>query len=111
MTAFGDMAEKGRVQTKEPSGPHSKSSGHIGPTWMPDKNFQGSKHFPDSKIQGANMGPIWGRQDPVGPHVGPVNSAEFVINGLVGVILPNGAFIMRTEKMTFSLNCLAPLEI
>ena len=23
---------------------------------------------PDSKVHGANMGPIWGRQDPVGPH-------------------------------------------
>ena len=23
----------------------------------------------------ANMGPIWGRQDPGGPHVGPMNFA------------------------------------
>ena len=30
---------------------------------------------PDSKIPGANMGPIWGRQDPGGPHVGPRNFA------------------------------------
>ena len=29
--------------------------------------------IPDSKGQGANMGPIWGRQDPGGPHVGPMN--------------------------------------
>ena len=29
--------------------------------------------FPDSKVHGANMRPIWGRQDPDGPHVGPVN--------------------------------------
>ena len=27
---------------------------------------------PDSKVHGANMGPIWGRQDPGGPHVGPL---------------------------------------
>ena len=27
---------------------------------------------PDSKVYGANMGPIWGRQDPGGPHVGPM---------------------------------------
>ena len=26
---------------------------------------------PDSKVHGANIGPIWGRQDPGGPHVGP----------------------------------------
>ena len=29
----------------------------------------------DSKVHGTNMGPIWGRQDPGGPHVGPVNLA------------------------------------
>ena len=28
--------------------------------------------FPDSKVHGANMGPIWGQQDPGGPHVGPM---------------------------------------
>ena len=31
------------------------------------------KTGPDSKFHGANMGPIWGRQDPGGPHVGPMN--------------------------------------
>ena len=32
-----------------------------------------SINTPDSKVRGANMGPIWGRQDPGGPHVGPTN--------------------------------------
>ena len=32
-----------------------------------------SEVIPDSKVHGANMGPIWGRQDPRGPHVGPIN--------------------------------------
>ena len=27
----------------------------------------------DSKVHGANMGPFWGRQDPDGPQVGPMN--------------------------------------
>ena len=31
---------------------------------------------PDSKVQGANTGPIWGRQDPGGPNFGPM---KFVI--------------------------------
>ena len=35
-------------------------------------------HFPDSKVHGANMGPIWGRQDPGGPHVGSMNLAIWV---------------------------------
>ena len=30
---------------------------------------------PDSKVHGVNTGPIWGRQDPGGPHVGPMNFA------------------------------------
>ena len=30
---------------------------------------------PDNKVHGANMEPIWGRQDPGGPHVGPMNFA------------------------------------
>ena len=30
---------------------------------------------PDNKVHGANMGPIWGQQDPGGPHVGPMNFA------------------------------------
>ena len=29
--------------------------------------------YPDSKVHGANIGPIWGRQDPGGFHVGPMN--------------------------------------
>ena len=35
---------------------------------------------PDSKVHGANMGPIWDRQDPGGPHVGPMNFAIWGIN-------------------------------
>ena len=30
--------------------------------------------YPDSKVHGANMGPIWGRQNPGGPHIGPMLS-------------------------------------
>ena len=41
--------------------------------------MQPTKHknldIPDSKVDGANIGPIWGRQDPGGRHVGPVNFA------------------------------------
>ena len=32
---------------------------------------------PDSKFSGAKLGPIWGRYDPSGPHVGPMN---FTVN-------------------------------
>ena len=33
------------------------------------------EYIPDNKGHGANMGPIWGRKDPGGPHVGPMNLA------------------------------------
>ena len=39
----------------------------------PSTNLQ--LRVPDSKVHGANMGPIWGRQDPGEPHVGPMNLA------------------------------------
>ena len=35
---------------------------------------------PDSKVHVANMGPIWGQQDPGGPHVGPMNLATLLFN-------------------------------
>ena len=31
--------------------------------------------IPNSRVHGANIGPIWGWQDPDGPHVGPMNFA------------------------------------
>ena len=35
--------------------------------------------FPDSKVYGTNMGPTWERQNPCGPHVGPMNLAIWVV--------------------------------
>ena len=32
-------------------------------------------NIPDSMVHGAHMGPIGGRQDLGGPHVGPINFA------------------------------------
>ena len=46
-----------------------------------NQSYQSTKRWgpftniPDSKVHGANMGPIWGQQDPGGPHVGPMNFA------------------------------------
>ena len=50
---------------------------------------------PDSKVHGANMGPIWGGQDPGGPHVGPMNFA--IWGGLDKM-----AEILQTKSNTFS---------
>ena len=43
--------------------------------WAPDHQYE---RYPDSKVHGANMGPIWGRQDPGGSHVDPMNFAIWV---------------------------------
>ena len=33
---------------------------------------------PDNKVHGANMGPIWDRQDPGWTHIGPMNFVIWV---------------------------------
>ena len=43
-----------------------------------------------SKVHGADMGPIWRQQDPVGPHVGPMNFAILVYISSVGKIIHPG---------------------
>ena len=43
--------------------------------------------YPDSKVHGANMGPIWGRQDPGGPHVGPINLSIWAITPMYDPVL------------------------
>ena len=40
--------------------------------------------IPDSKVHGANMGTIWGRYAPSGPHIGPMN---FVIWDVMHVMV------------------------
>ena len=41
---------------------------------------------PDGKLRGANMGPIWGRQDPGGPYVGSMNLAFWGIKGHLNMV-------------------------
>ena len=44
----------------------------------------------DSKVRGANMGPIRGRQAPGGPHVGPMNLAiwGYAMRNIDLVVIP-----------------------
>ena len=42
---------------------------------VPSQIYSHTQSNPDSKVHGANVGPIWGRQDPGGPHVGSMNFA------------------------------------
>ena len=52
--------------------------------------------YPDSKVHGANMGPIWGRQDPGGPHAGPMNFVIWVGMGLsASPVLPQSSAMVN----------------
>ena len=44
-------------------------------TWPDQLRLLKKGTLPDSKVHGVNVGPIWGRQDPDGPHVGSMNFA------------------------------------
>ena len=48
---------------------------------------------PDSKILGANVAPIWSRQDPGGPNVGPMN---FAICGVITWALARRQFVAKS---------------
>ena len=39
--------------------------------------------IPGNKVHRVNMGPIWGRQDPGGPHVGHINFAMWDVFHIV----------------------------
>ena len=48
-----------------------------------------TKTYPDNKVHEANMGLIWGRQDPCGLHVGSMNFAIWVLALSLAVFLKN----------------------
>ena len=61
------------------------------------ENSAFSWHNPDSKVHGANMGPIWVLSAPDGPHVGPMNLATWVgfIVFCCGWVLGNFSLIFQ----------------
>ena len=52
--------------------------------------------FPDSKVQGVNMGPTWVLSAPDGPHVGPMNLAIRVVTVIGGGCIPYLASFCHT---------------
>ena len=64
---------------------------------MMKRAMKATNPVPDSKVHGANMGPIWGRQDPGGSHVGPWN---FAIRGCKNVTL--AVSFCCTDKVALS---------
>ena len=52
------------------------------------------QEYPNSKVQGANMGPIWGRQGPDVPHVGSMKFAIWAV------------FLNKSGHRGLSLRCI-----
>ena len=65
------------------------------PWLFPSPGHQLPRFYPDSKVHGANMGPIWGQQDPGGPHAGPMNFAIWVDMSISGPWIPRGRIQFR----------------
>ena len=62
------------------------------------------RNNPDSKARGANLGPIWSRQDPGGPHVGPMNFAIWVISSICQLY-------PLSESTEYCLHVISPMLI
>ena len=77
---------------------HKKRYSHYTRRWNNDlSKFSKLDTYPDSKIQGANMGPTWVLSAPDWPHVGTMNLAIRVLKNKIG--LPNGtAYTVCTHK-------------
>ena len=65
-----------------------------------------NKRIPDSKVHGANMGPIWGRQDPGGPHVGPMNFVIWDDSILLCDGFRHWFLVQTTEPSNICFKCL-----
>ena len=70
-------------------------NGHVEHTGAGVDYYANKSRVPDSKVHGANMVPIWGRQDPDGPMLAPWTLLSRVtLNMNVGysIVLLNGKF-------------------
>ena len=70
----------------------------------------GAFRVPDSKVHGANMGPVWGRQDPGGPHVDPwtlwsgMVLCLFCLLKCAQALTSPPTLILRLDSRTASIN-------
>ena len=55
---------------------------------------------PGSKVHVPNMGPIWGREDPGGPHVGPIHLAIW------GILVVWNDMIMSSGNVAINMQTL-----
>ena len=58
------------------------------------------RSHPDSKVHGANMWHIWGRQYPGGPHVGPINFAIWANKEEINQIRASKVICVSSQRCT-----------
>ena len=58
--------------------------------------------YPENKVHGAKMGPIWGQQDPDGPHIGPMNFAIWVEHRSAKYLVQLKDYLRVENKMYIS---------
>ena len=69
-------------------------------------------NHPDSKVHGANMGPVWGQQDPGGPHIGHMKLAIWADHR--GHNKPNISSMwiyMKYLPISFRVHVIAPVPV
>ena len=54
--------------------------------------------IPDCKVHGANMGPIWGRQDQSGPHIGPMELVSGICAYHISEDISNAKFQLDVTR-------------
>ena len=74
----------------------------MGPSYLYNGNPIPEK-IPDSKVHGANMGPIWDLSAPGGPHVGPINLV--IRDGLDNETCPKFWWVFYISCALYALSC------
>ena len=68
---MADITANGYVSTHT----HTLIAKYVVMADITENGYVSTHTYPDSKVRWVNMGPTWGRQDPDGSHVGPMNLA------------------------------------
>ena len=73
--------------------------------------FHPIHNTPDNKVHEAYMGSTWGRQDPCGPHVGPMNLAISDTKWRYTVSFVNVGYMFANFETKYSPITTMPYEI
>ena len=84
---------------------------HVNTAWYsviaPEASVWTQRNYPDSKVHGANKGPIWDRQDPGGPHAGPMQAPWAFLSGYAYIVAHQRVMgcLLWEYKFMYGINC------